>query len=329
MANKLSTQDLQEVISAFRPLNDKERLDARDKARSNALRRVGVEPRSEHFRAATYSEYPRWLLLFSAALFGLVMFFAASVSAYRVYSSALAHFNATLPGHTGWARFSALGVVAMAEFAVVASEIAAVVLLRRRWQKALAVALTILAASVAFVGNATVTLTAFDTVSGGGVWSAVWRVLETFTPPVVTVFTASALAHLLLELVHNHTSAQVAYRQARAEWQRVADNIEQSDGWTAAYAVALWDAIRRANARRKKANELLSALDADGFGQVRAALVRRELLADAWTDALRTDGQTGRSDRYGRTNNVADNRTLRTNGHADGQRTSGQLGFFA
>ena len=289
-------EKVQDILTTFRSLTEAERLQAHDDARRNLLARLGGEPRRDDYRAAEYSEYPRWLMALIVVLLVALLVATNGVSALRIYAATKDHFLSTLPGHNNWAEFAAFSAPLMAEIAMTVMHMAAAVLLsqaQRRWAYLLAA----LAVAFAFIANATVTV---PVVAELGTLKAApfFVLLEAVVPPLFAVGVAWLLGHVALAAVSSRHAAAQAYRKSRAEWLAQVADIEQHADWQRAYMLALWERIARANGRRKTARKALVDADAAGpnaLALLKRTLVRRELQADAWLSVAGGQPDTGRT----------------------------------
>jgi hypothetical protein len=134
-----------------------------------------------------------------------------------------------------------------------------------------------IATLVALVGNVQISL------PGHAASPFAW--LEAIAPPLLVLSTAYVLKEQVLETIEQRHAAERAFQLALAEWQAATALPEQHAHWQQCYANALWDTLRKANARRKE------ALDGMSLDDWRLA-VYREIQADLWYAAPGRDEET-------------------------------------
>lgn len=289
-----NSAQIEEALQIVRPLTEDERQGAREQAQEAVRRRIGRKPQRADFIRHVIGRYPRWMVVLVAGLMLVVLWAAANVSVFRVFSAGRDHFIATLPGQEWQAAVVGASIFAMAEFMVIVSTIAASVLFagRARWIMSIPIALGI---AVALVGN-------WYIAQPGDFWS--W--LETIVPPVAVLFMAIILERLLLQVVEQRHANETAYQEALAEWQHKTAEPEKHVSWRATWANVLWDALRTSNARGRGAAERREYMASMNDTQ-RSAVVWREMQADNWFVSPGpfgplTDTAPGGAPRYASTN---------------------------
>lgn len=269
---------MNDVLSTFKELTEEQRLEAREQARRNLMRRIGAKPTRDKFSDATISEYPAWLSWLVSALIAVVFAAAALVSAFRLYEAGRAHFLASIPDE-GRAQIVGVATFLMAEFLVVVTALAYRVFITERAWRRLALVPIGVGMSVAIVGNVAITHPA-----------TVWGWLDTLAPPIAVLSVAMIGEHVILAGARRRRENERAYQLALAEWKQATANLEDHPEWRAAYATALREALRRENARgagaRARSEAMAELTPADW-----RALVGRELDAERWYE---DGGEAGR-----------------------------------
>lgn len=288
-------------------LNEDQRIDAKERARSLIIRRAGEKPQPEQFKrtppikpdraqfADTYiSRYPVWLTKAVGAVMLVVFVAAAMPSLFRLYTAGRDYFG---HGIADPVQGAVVGVSTflLAEFLIVLSTISARVYFQGR-ARLLFVVPILMGLSVALVGNWTITQP-----------SDLFGWLETVVPPVSVVFIALVLEKLILDSIHarhaneqayqqalvdwktavtdQQTSEEAAYRDAVVAWQDMTRDPEHAPDWTQVYATALREAIKAANAHGTGKTARVDLMQSFN-GRDWSLLVRREMDADRWYEQI-------------------------------------------
>ena len=257
-------------IEALRPLSDEERIEAREMARENVIRAIGKRPSREQYKDANIGEYPAWVNVAGGILLTVVLFAAATVSAFRLYAAGKEHFLESIPDPD---RAMLVGVATflLAEFMVLSAALSARVFFRGKEQLLLLPPIAV-GLAVALAGNWTITRP--DTL---------WGWLDTVAPPIALLSVAIIGEKLILQAVKRRHENERAYQQALAEWKAATANPEQSPRWRAAYANALRDKLREANSRGPGRTARMEVMQAMSLAEWRQ-LVAREMAAEDWFD---------------------------------------------
>ena len=255
------------------PLNEEERLAARDRAAQIVVRKVaGDKPKPEQFQKETISEYPQRFSNMLTAMLLIAFAGAFAVSSFNVFSAGRDHYLHSMTNGEGWqAVIVGVAIVLLAEFLTITSVLAARILLSGRllWQVIMAIP-ALLGVVIAIMANMVI-----------GKPVTAWDWLVTVAPPVSVIFLSLILELLVLAEVRRRHESQRAYIEALHEWQYKSAEPEKLTAWRATYANELKAAIRAKNSRghgRSERESVMQALDRAGW----SALVYRELDADQW-----------------------------------------------
>jgi len=264
--------------SALYGLTEAERLEARDVARQNVIRRYGDKPRRDQFRDSATADYPRYVITAAAIMLTLVFIAAAAISTFRLYAAGRDFFMQSLP--IVWqAKVVGLATAIMAEFLVITATASATILFKG-WARLLAVVPILIGLLVAFVGNHTVTQA-----------TTLWGWLDTFAPPLAVLSVGVMGERVLLLTLRQRWANEKAYQQALASWQAATADPEASPHWRSAYTNALRQKLVEVNSRGRGKSERQAIMQHMTLADWRA-LVMRELQADNWFDAPESESVT-------------------------------------
>jgi len=274
-------------ISALYSLTEADRLEARDIARQNVIRRAGHKPERRQFEHHAASQYPRYVVTL-VTLIMLALLVAAFVpSAMRLYRIASDTFGHAI--NSGGAKQAAgLAFILLAESGQIGFTLAAGVLaIERVSERRLLYSAAIISTLIALVGNVELAL-------GASWWHVVvqpFATLEAIAPPVLVIIAATVLKHLMLESVRQRHANERAYQQALADWQAATADPEASPHWRSAYTNALRQKLVEVNSRGRGKSERQAIMQHMTLADWRA-LVMRELQADNWFDAPESESVT-------------------------------------
>jgi hypothetical protein len=304
------TESQQSALEVLIPLTEEERLNARERARANARRKLGPKPQREHFdsagprpergmfEGAAIAEYPAWVIKAIGGMLVIAFVGAFATSAFSVFSAGRNHYLEAMPGGAGldWqAVVVGLAIVLLAEFLTIASVLGARILFQGKWLWQVVMLLPITAGVVmAITANAVV-------AKPDGFWP--W--LVTIAPPVSVVFLSLILEQIALSDIKRRHANERAFQVAMREWQtahREADQVWQTvvkqweaqqaepetlPMWRAMHANALREAIRAKNGKGRGRDDR-EVLMQSMTGLEWSAVVGRELGADQWFEELPT-----------------------------------------
>lgn len=277
----------QTVLATMAPLTEADRVAAKQKADKLARQEFGTEPQRDHYRARVFNRYPNWLTWGVALLAFVVIFAAANVSMFRVFSAGRDHYTESIELHYTTADDTApvliddwqapwVGIMTflMAEVMVLVSAFVKSVFFdeRRGWIMWIPIAL---GAAMAIVGNIQITQPA-------GLWA--W--LDTLTPPTAVLFMGIIGERIILRTLEARQAAEVAYQQDLHEYHRKADDPRTSRYWRSIYANVLRDAILDTNKPRGRNAPDKAAFIAALTERDWRALVIREMRADTWVEEM-------------------------------------------
>ncbi len=236
---------MQIILQTLRPLTDAERLAAREVARKNAVKGHGRAPRFEDYERIQVSDFPAYISWVVSILLLVVLFAAANVSVFRVFTAARNHFLETMPGEEGQAQIVGAAMFLLAEFTVVTCIVAQRTLFQNNRTVRISLWIPVsLGVLVAFVGNWTIARP-----------YNLWGLLETVVPPIAVLFMSLILEELFLRSIYHKHKATVAYETALAKWQQETADPEQLPRFNRSYMEALKDAIRQVNLTGRGASE--------------------------------------------------------------------------
>lgn len=289
-------KDPVDLLRAVRPLTDERRIEARTRARALVVTEAGDMPSPDQFENFSASKYPSWMtwLINISCLFVLVAAFLPS--AFRLLWIGSHTFIATIPD--AWAAMvTGFSIVIMAELSMVLFSIASVVIeshthpvaaqpsngwlaglldgvARIDAVKVMLLISQLVAAAIAIVGNAQVSLSA-DHSTG------LFGYFEAFGPSVLVFMTAYILkAQMLHSIKRRYENAQ-AYQMALNAWKLATSQPEKSPRYKSALNNALRDFLREDNAKGMGATArreyMAGLLTADWIH-----LVKREHMAEDW-----------------------------------------------
>lgn len=286
-----------EVLTTLRALTDEERLAAQETARQNAVARLGHEPRWDDFANMAIGEYPAWVTRLVATLLLVVLFAAANVSVYRIFTAGrdayLDSFGVRAGAQDGDARANAQGTSAqpespdiiwqaavvgvaaflLAEFTVLVSIVARRTLFSGRRGDIMLIPAA-LGMAMAFVGNWTVAKP-----------HTAWGYLEAFVPPLAVLFMSLVGEQLALNAIKQRHAVNVSFQDALARWKAQVARPEELPHYTAYYANALRDMLWKANSRgagQKARLQFMAEMSARDWGYA----VQREFEAERWYEDI-------------------------------------------
>jgi hypothetical protein len=191
---------------------------------------------------------------------------AFTPSAIRLYVIGSQTFGGTI-NNTVAMRLVGLATVLSAETGQIVFSLALATLGTTRSSRRLLYLSALIATLIALVGNIQVALPSH--VQSPFAW------FEAITPPLLVLSTAYVLKEQMLESISQRHANEFAFQEALHIWQLATNAPENHSRWSQFYANALRDALRKANARRKEALEVITVADW-------RTLVYREQQADAW-----------------------------------------------
>jgi len=261
-------------------LTEAERLDARDIARQNVIRRAGHKPERRQFDHHAASQYPRYVVSLVTMIMLALLVAAFVPSAMRLYRIASDTFGHAINSERA-KQAAGLAFILLAESGQIGFTLAAGVLaIERVSERRLLYSAAIISTLIAVVGNVELAL-------GASWWHVIdqpFATLEAIAPPVLVIIAATVLKHLMLESVRQRHANERAYQQALADWQAATADPEASPHWRAAYANALKQKLIEVNSRGRGKSDRLAIMQHMTNADWRA-LVMRELRADQWFDA--------------------------------------------
>lgn len=258
-------------------LSEADRLDARQIARDNVIRRYGQRPTRANYADHADRAYPRYIVRTVTALILVVLAAFFALSAMRLYTIGSTTFADRISDRPA-VMIAGVAVVVGSESGALVFALAAGVLAKTRRERRLLWGLAFASTAIALVGNVQFAL--------GGGWRSMllsdpFAVIEAVLPPVVVLGGALVIERLWLDDVARHHANETAYKQALAEWQALTADPEASPHWRQAYATALRDKLRDVNGSGRGKTEreaIMSQLTTADW----RALVWHELQADQW-----------------------------------------------
>jgi len=264
--------------SVLYALTEAERLDARDIARQNVIRRYGDKPQRADFEQHTDRQYPAYVVRIVTAIMVLLLVAAFIPSALRLWRIAHDTFAQTV---TDSASKTAVGwaFILLAESGQIGFTLAAGVLaIERRSERRMLYIAALISTLIALVGNVQLAL--------GHRWltgtlSDPFATLEAAAPPVLVILAATVLKHLMLDDIARRHANERAYQTALAEWQALTAEPEESPHWQSVYANALRTKLIEVNSSGRGKSEREAVMQQMGRADWRR-LVMHELQADDW-----------------------------------------------
>jgi hypothetical protein len=263
-------------ISRFQPLNENRRLAAREKARTNLLRRIGKEPKLSDFEKGSYSKYGPGVDRFVNITMGLLLLAALLISAFHIANMGYYTFLEGVDNQ--WMAFlTAISLVILSESAVLLLSVMPAIWEMPNGMKRIMYVGTIGAALIAAIGNIDTSIVYDHTALG---WVKAWlysflndpgNFIIATMPPVLTLIVGQGIKYRVLAIQKNRFDAKRAYDEEKANWDRTVENVETHPEWSNRYAFALWDEWR---SRRKP--ETLENITSEE----RQAIVLREMRMD-------------------------------------------------
>ena len=266
------------ALEALQALTEADRLDARDQAKRNVIRRAGEKPRRADFRDHAIGNYSPGAVRLITGFMVVLIAAMFVISSMRLFHIGRATFGETI-AHERSATAAGVAIIFGAEAGTLGFMLFAGLLGRdnRRDRRALYFAAG-LSTAIALVGNVQQAL--------GGSWrSAItadpFGFLEATAPPVIVLFGATVLKHFLLDGMKQRQANETAYQAALADWEQRTADPESDPHWRAAYATALREKIMQTNAKGRGRDERLAIMQGLAPEEWRE-LVMREIQADHW-----------------------------------------------
>lgn len=273
-------------LSPLIGLTEAQRLEAREIARRNVIRRVGEKPQREQYEHHTASRYPPFVRTAITGFMVLLLVAAFMPSAFRIYRVASGTFGKTITDSTQQ-NIAGVAFVLLAELAVLGFVIAAGTLDIGRKTRGLLYLAAVVSTAIACIGNVQV---AIQHTPGAWNWLTEWidsfshepfAWFEAIAPPVFTLIAGLVLKEVALESIQRRHENEQAFQAALADWKNATADPEALPAFRPAYANALRDQLQRVNAKgrgQKERIEIMQTLTTDDW----RALVQRELQADVW-----------------------------------------------
>jgi len=293
------------ALETLIPLNEDERLNAREQARELVKRKypkptrqqydtAGPIPDRKQYDKTHISDYPNWVTKTIGVMLLIAFVGAFLTSAFNVFSAGRNHFAGIEAMRNGagveWqAVVVGVAIVLLSEFLTITSTLAARIYFRGQRLQQLLMLLPIVAGVVmAVVANAVIARPA-----------AFWEWLLTVTPPASVVFLALIGEQIILvDVRRSHANEKAyqqelmawkaanqadekAYAQAVREWEKLVTAPEKTPLWNATYANQLREQIRRVNSNgrgQQQRREFMQTMTAPQW----SAVVIREMRADNW-----------------------------------------------
>jgi hypothetical protein len=283
----MTQQNTQEIdFSQLLGLTEAQRLDARETARRNAIRRVGERPQRAQFEHHTASKYPPFVRTAITGFMLLLLIAAFMPSAFRIYRVASHTFGKAITDPTQQ-DIAGVAFVLLAELACLGFVIAAGTLDIGRKTRGLLYLAAIVSTLIACIGNVQV---AIQHTPGAWTWFTQWiesfshepfSWFEAIAPPVFTLIAGLVLKEIGLESIQRRHENERAYQQALADWKTATADPEALPSFRPVYANALRDQLQRVNAKGRGRDQRIAVMHALSTEDWRA-LVQRELAADSW-----------------------------------------------
>lgn len=273
------TQNTDLDLSQLYGLTEGERLEAREVARRNVIKRLGPKPTRDQFSDHSQRAYPRYIVatVTVITLILLVAFF--SISAMRLYSIGSETFAEKIANGAA-TLIAGVAIVIGSEAGALGFMLAAGVLAQEPAEKRTLYALAIASTLIALVGNVQFAL---GPGWRGMITSDPFAVLEAIAPPLVVLGGGLVFKRIWLDDIARHHANEKAYQHALAEYNAIAHDPEASEDWRPVFMHALKAALTRANtgggAGVTKRREIIAAMNGFHWRQ----LVEAELRADDWT----------------------------------------------
>jgi len=286
----MSNAQIADALQAIRPLNDTERLEAENAAKTLVIARLGGEPNAADYARATVSKYPAWVNNGVAQLILVVLLAASALSVFRQFTVGRDYFM--------YGQLQT-GVMLVDGTPVQRSGI------NDHWQGVIAgvatpllgeflIILSTIAARVYFVGRARlwfiipVLMGLMLTLVGN--WMVeqphdLFGLLVTVSPPIAVLFLSIVGERLIFTAIEDKHAADTLYQAALSAYRVKASNPLTMDGYRNAYGNALRAAVFGANLKGAGATarrELMGTFD----NAIWQAIVRRESDSDNWLDAV-------------------------------------------
>jgi hypothetical protein len=264
-------------LSQYPTLTDNQRIQAREQAHDNLVRKLGGEPRLEDFERHVHKPFGARAEPVGMLLAIIVLAAAFIISAVHVYGVG---YRTYLEGSQNDRTAILIGVafVILAESSVLALSV-----LPTLWATPNAVTnwmrVGVLASAfIATIGNIDATI--FYSAQPFNWIKAWWSTLATAPnewalatlPPFLTVLVGMGLKYQILSHNRQRQEAKEAHRQALDEWRQTIDTLEEHPRWRLTWFNALWDEWRK-----NKPTPLLESIDRE----TRLAIVLREMEDEA------------------------------------------------
>lgn len=305
MLTPIDMTDERIALETLIPLNEDERLTAKEQARELVKRKhpkparqqydtAGSVPDRQQYSKTHISDYPVWVTKTIGVMLLIAFVGAFLTSAFNVFSAGRNHFASiqTMQNGAGvqWqAVVVGIAIVLLAEFLTITSTLAARIYFRGQiLQQALMLIPIVAGVIMAVVANAVIAKPV-----------EFWEWLLTVAPPVSVVFLALIGEQIILVDVRRSHANEKAYQQeliawkaanqadekayaeAVREWEKHVSAPEKTAVWGATYANQLREQIRRVNGSgrgQQQRREFMQTMTAQQWSVV----VIREMKADNW-----------------------------------------------
>lgn len=266
------------ALEALQPLTEADRLDARDQAKRNVIRRAGERPRRADFRDHAIGDYSPGAVRLITGFMVVLITAMFVISSMRLFHIGRATFGETI-AHERSATAAGVAIIFGAEAGTLGFMLFAGLLGRdnRRDRRALYFAAG-LSTAIALVGNVQQALGASWR---GAITADPFGFLEATAPPVIVLFGATVLKHFLLDGMKQRRANEAAYQAALADWEKRTADPEGDPQWPAAYATALREKLMQVNAKGRGRDDRLAIMQGLAPSEWRD-LVMREIQADQW-----------------------------------------------
>lgn len=250
-----------------------------------------AEPDKRAFLAQAISRYPRWLSILIYSLCALMLVVAFLPSAMRLYHIGQATVGQTFTDNAS-VVVAAICIVLMAEVGQIIFSLALAVTVVR-WQVVALIVGAFICTLIALTGNAAAVYGSASLINPDDPpptpAGEVFKFLETFAPPILVLITAQILKTQLLHAIQDKYAAEQQhaerveamrrqYAEAEKQWREAVASAHLTSDWDRTLAVAIFDALRSANAGSKAIIRELSS-------EERRWLVTRERSGAEWWDA--------------------------------------------
>ena len=266
------------ALEVLQPLTEADRLDARDQAKRNVIRRAGEKPRRAEFQQHTTGKYTPVVTFSITGIMFALLIGAFAVSAMRLFHIGSGTFFETIQ-HGRAASVAGGAIVLMSEAGAVGFTLFAGLLGReKRREKAILYGAAMASVLLALVGNVQLALGA---EWRGAITADPFAFLEAVLPSAVVLVAAYVLKHFLLDGMEQRQANERAYKEALAEWQARTADPESDPNWRAAYATSIREKLMQTNAKGRGRDERLEVMRGLAPEDWRE-LVMREIQADQW-----------------------------------------------